>query len=219
MALTINKNRSATSQEFLPIKEIRDGIVMLKDGGLRMVLLVTSLNFALKGADEQQALLLQFQSFLNATDFSLQFFVESRRLDIKPYLATLDERLHLETNDLIRIQITEYRNFIKSLTENSDIMNKLFFVVVPYTPPIFEAKKGLLKNLLPGGRSSASQQNQRDTATSNFNEQRTQLEQRVEVVRSGLESLGLKSEVLGTEELVELYFKMFNPGESGVPTA
>jgi len=121
--------QSKAAQDFVPIKEVRDGVVILKDGSMRAVLMVSSLNFALKSQDEQESILFQFQNFLNSLDFSVQFFVQSRELDIRPYLNLLEERYRAQTEDLMRIQVREYIGFVKNFIENSDIMSKSFFIV------------------------------------------------------------------------------------------
>ena len=123
------------SQDFVPVKEIRDGVIITNDGSLRMVLIASSINLALKSTEEQESVILQFQNFLNSLDFSVQIFIQSRRYDIRPYMATLEEREGVQLNDLLRIQTREYINFIKTLSERTNIMSKTFFVVVPYTPP------------------------------------------------------------------------------------
>lgn len=202
------------TQDFVPIKEIRDGVVILKGSGLRLVLLVSSINFSLKSADEQEGILLQFQNFLNALDFPLQMFIQSRRLDIRPYLTTLEERLGEQTSDLMKIQIREYIEFVKKFTESTDIMTKGFFVVIPYDPPILRNAKstGFFSRFFPN--KSAEQV---ALAEERFEEYRMQLEQRAGVVAQGFARMGLRVIQLGTEELVELYFKMFNPGETDTP--
>src|SRR3990167_6898358 len=123
-----------STQEFLPVSEVRDGVIVLKDGGLRALLLASSINFALKSEDEQTAFIVQFQNFLNSLDFSVQIFIQSRMLDIRPYIATLEAQFKEQLDDLMRIQIREYIEFIKSFTEAANIMTKNFFVVVPYEP-------------------------------------------------------------------------------------
>ncbi len=127
--------KSKAAQEFIPIKEIRDGVVILTDGTLRMLLMASSINLALKSSDEQAGVLMQFQSFLNSLEFSTQIFIQSRRLDIRPYLMLLEGRLREESNELLKIQIREYMGFIKTVTQSTNIMSKLFIVVVPYAPP------------------------------------------------------------------------------------
>ncbi len=203
------KKKSRAAQEFVPLKEVRDGIVVLKDGSLRAILMCSSLNFALKSEAEQTAILLQFQQFLNSLDFSVQILVQSRKLDIRPYVALLEERLAEETGDLMRIQITEYIKFVKSFVEATNIMTKSFFVVVPYAPSLLETKAGALGGLL--GKKSAEE------AAATFEESRTQLEQRVGVVEQGLIRSGIRVASLGTEEVIELFYKMFNPGELEKP--
>src|SRR6201993_719914 len=100
--------KAAATQAFVPIKEVRDGVVVLKDGSLRALLMASSINLALKGQDEQQAIIAQFQNFLNSLEFTVQFFIESRDLDIRPYIALLEERYAKELDDLMKIQVREY---------------------------------------------------------------------------------------------------------------
>lgn len=203
---------SKTTQDFVPVKEIRDGVVILKDGTHCMALLCSSLNFALKSADEQQAIILQFQNFLNSLDFTAQMLIQSRKLDIGPYIATLEDQLKNQNNELLKIQIREYIGFIRNFTESTNIMSKTFFVVVPYSAPqIGGGKRGLAK-FLPFGNKTENQVKAEDQAQ--FEEIRSQLEQRISVVQGGLVRTGVRVAVLGTEELVELFFKMFNPGDT-----
>src|SRR3990172_299380 len=139
-------NAKAT-QEFVPIKEVRDGIVVLKDGGLRAIVLANSINLSLKSSDEQQATILQFQNFLNTLDFSVQISIQSRRLDIRPYLLLLENRMKVQNEPLLKLQTKEYIEFIRNFTESVSIMTKNFFVVVPYTHTILKSDSGIFKNL------------------------------------------------------------------------
>lgn len=201
------------AQEFVPIKEVRDGVVILKDGSLRMVLMASSINLALKSGEEQEAVIAQFQDFLNSLEFSVQFFVESRKLDIRPYVAILEERLGAELDELMKLQIREYIAFIRDFTERANIMSKNFFIVVPYDPALIAAgAAGALKSLIPGvkGESPALTDEQ-------FQEYRVQLEQRVGVIEQGLIRTGVRVALLGTEEVIELFYKLFNPGELEKP--
>ncbi len=204
-----------TTQEFVPIKEVRDGMVIMKDGSMRAVVLSSSLNFALKSADEQEAIIYQFQNFLNSLDFSIQISIQSRELDIRPYLATLEKRYNEELNDLLKIQIREYVSFVKSFTENQNIMSKTFFIVIPFTPTMIlgPKKDSGLGKFLPSntGKQKAAEK------SDNFDENRTQLEQRVSVVQQGLLRCGIRSVSLGTEETIELFYKLFNPGDTEKP--
>lgn len=201
-----------TTQEFVPIKEIRQGVIVLKDDSLRAVVMASSLNFALKSADEQQSIIMQFQNFLNSLDFSIQIFIQSRKLDIRPYIALLENRLKEQMSDLLKIQTREYIGFIKNFTENSNIMTKTFFVVVPYTPAALSA--GGVGDLL--GKKKTAEENAEKKIES-FEEHRSQLEQRVGVVTQGLVRCGIRSVELGTEEVVELFYKIFNPGDTEKP--
>jgi hypothetical protein len=201
-------NAQAT-QNFVPIAEIRDGIAIMKDGSMRAILLVSSTNFALKSADEQSSIIFQFQNFLNSINFSIQIVVQSRRLDIRPYIALLQNRLKEQTSDLMKVQMREYIKFITSFTDDNNIMKKSFFIVIPYSPaPI---KKGGVGGLF-------AKKTAPDKAT--FEEERTQLDQRMSVVEQGLVRCGLRAVQLGTAEIVELYYKLFNPGdvEKPIPT-
>ena len=195
----------AATQEFVGIKDIKDNVVIEPNGKMVSILLASSVNFALKSLDEQRAILLQFQNFLNTIDFTLQIYVQSRRLNIKPYLATLGELEDKQDNDLMRIQLREYIEFISSFTEDVDVMSKNFFVVVPYSPTAVSLKKGVT-NIF----STASKALTTDTR---FEEQRLQLEQRVSLVSEGLARLGVKTIPLHQDELVELFYHIYNPSD------
>jgi hypothetical protein len=200
-----------STQSFVPIQEIRDGYAVLKDGSMRAIIMSSSLNFALKSQDEQNAILYQFQDFLNSLDFSVQIHIESRKLDIRPYLALLEQREKEQMSDLLKIQIQEYIGFVKNFTETTSIMTKSFFVVIPYTPAIMTKKNplGLFKKTNTEEVKKATDQT--------FEENRAQLEERVSVVEQGLVRCGIRVVRLGTEEIVELFYKLFNPGETEKP--
>jgi hypothetical protein len=203
-----------TTQEFVPVQEIRDGIIVLKNGGMRSLILASSLNFALKSQDEQQSILMQFQNFLNSLDFSVQIFIQSKKLDIRPYIALLEERYKEQTAELMKIQVQEYMEFIKTFVESTNIMSKSFFVVIPYDPAIMNASKNPITNALPGRKKPGAA---KASADEQFQENRSQLEQRVAVVEQGLVRCGVRTAELGTEEVVELFYKLFNPGETEKP--
>ena len=201
-------NAKAT-QEFVPIKEVRDGVIILKDGDIRAIVLANSVNLSLKSSDEQKATIMQFQNFLNTLDFSVQISVQSRRLDIRPYLLLLENRMKDQTEPLMKLQTKEYIEFIRNFTDTVAIMTKSFFVVIPYTHFNLKSDYGVFKKLF----SKETKMEARVSAQSDFEEKRTQLEQRVSVVQQGLASCGIKSAQLGTEEVVEVFYKVFNPGE------
>lgn len=201
--------KGTATQEFVPIERVRDGVIVLKSGELRAVLITNSLNLSLKSDDEQQAILLQFQSFLNSLDFGIQFFIESRRLNIRPYIELLQARSKEIKEDLLKIQIHEYIGFITKFTEESNIMTKHFFITIPYFQTAGDSK-GSSSSLLSFGSSgdSTSKENQ-----ATFEASRIQLEQRLSTVTQGLSRFGLRAQKLGTEEVVELFYKLFNPSE------
>lgn len=188
------------AQDFVPIREIRDGVIVMRNGELRRILITSTLNFGLKSADEQIALLGQFQGFLNSLDFNIQIVIQSKRLDIRPYLRLLEEREKAQLIDAMKIQVHEYINFIRDFTQRSNIMSKSFFVVVPYAAAVKKEEKGAApKSQLEANRS--------------FEEARMQLEQRVAVVQQGLAGCDIRTTPLGTEEVTEIFYKKFNPGE------
>ncbi|OGI76086.1 hypothetical protein A3C67_01870 [Candidatus Nomurabacteria bacterium RIFCSPHIGHO2_02_FULL_42_19] len=201
-------NARAT-QEFMPIKEVRDGVAVLKDGGLRAIVLVSSINLSLKSSDEQKAIILQFQNFLNTLDFSIQISAQSRKLDIRPYLLTLENRMKVQSEPLLKLQTGEYVDFIRNFTESVSIMTKSFFVVVPYSHVTIGPNAGFFSKFF-----SRKSKEEKSTARQvDFEEQKSQLEQRVSVIQQGLGRCGIKSAQLGTEEMVEVFYKVFNPGE------
>lgn len=204
------EKKQSTTQNFVPLRDVRDNVVILKNGQMNMVLLASSINFALKSIDEQEAILRQFQAFLNTIDFSLQFYIQSRRLDIQPYLDTLAAREAKQDNDLMRIQLREYMQFVKTFTTEVDVMTKSFFVVVPYTPVTanIQSNLGSFKELL-GGQKNVYFDDK------NFAEHKLQLEQRTALVEQGLSAIGVRTIILQSDELVELYYHIFNPGETG----
>lgn len=203
------------AQDFVPIKEVRNGIIVLKDGGLRAVLIVSSINLSLKSSDEQMAIIKQFQSFINGLDFPTQIVVQSRRLDIRPYLLMLEARLKEQTEPLLKIQTKEYIDFIKSFTDEVNIMTKSFFVVVPYSSNLIKSKGGVIDNLLGGSNSPKKKapETKKDMDVASFEEKRSQLEQRINVIVGGLSGIGIRSSQLKTDEIVELFYKTFNPGD------
>lgn len=207
--------QALSTQEFVPIKNVRDGVVELKDGSLRAIILTSSLNFSLKSEDERNAILVQFQEFLNSLDFSIQIFVESRKLDIRPYLALMEVRYKEEINDLMKMQIQEYIQFVKNFTENTNIMTKNFFIVISYSPALLETRKVGIGNLL--GKKGGGEEKREKGAEEKFEENRTQLEQRISVVEQGLVRCGVRVAKLGTEEVTEFFYKIFNPGETDKP--
>lgn len=197
------------SQKFLAIESIKDGAIILRDGGIRVILMCSSLNFALKSSDEQDAIIYQYQDFLNSLDFSLQFVIHSRRLNIEPYLETLKERQKEENNELLKIQINEYVDFVKAFVSTTNVMAKTFYVIIPFNQNVMESSGAGagLRSLFGGGSKKNA------TAESTMEELKNQLWQRVDVIIAGLQHIGIRSAPLNTEELVELFYGLYNPTE------
>ncbi|OGY45074.1 MAG: hypothetical protein A2729_03385 [Candidatus Buchananbacteria bacterium RIFCSPHIGHO2_01_FULL_39_14] len=201
-----NKKVTASTQHHLDIAEIKEDCVLLKDGTLRAVLLVSSINFSLKSEDEQNAIIAAYIGFLNFLEFPLQIVIQSRRLDIDGYLERLKKIEKEQTNELLRMQTTEYRQYVSELVEIGDIMTKRFYVIVPYDP-LSDRQKSWWKRLF--GLFAAA----KDVKLSqqDFIKRRHALFQRVEHIVSGLASMSLKSVLLDTQSLIELYYNTYNP--------
>ena len=195
-----------TTQRFLDIAEIKEDVVILKDGTLRAVLLVSSINFALKSEDEQNAIIQSYLSFLNSLDFPLQIVIQSRKLNIGKYIDKLAELERGQTNDLLKMQTAEYRQYIKELVELGEIMNKRFFAVVPYS-----SASDKQKSFFPRLREALRPTLVLQLGQERFRQYRHELMQRVEHVIGGLNSMSLEVAVLDTESLIELYYSTYNP--------
>ncbi len=194
------------TQQFVPIKEIRNGVIVLKDGSYRGILICSSINFGLKSAEEQHAITLGFQNFLNMLDFSIQIVVNSRKMDLRPYLALLADKMPEQKTELLRIQLHEYIEFVRSFADQANIMTKSFYVVVSYAPHVSTAGAvGFLRRIGEHAKDAV--------AETSFEEDRAQLEQRLALVASGLSGTGVRAVSLGTEEIIELLYRSFNPGE------
>ncbi len=200
------KKSIVPSQHHLLIAEIKNDTVVMKDGTLRATLLISSINFALKNEDEQNAIISAYVSFLNSLDFPLQIVIQSRKLYIKPYLDKLVEQERNQTNDLLRAQIADYRSFVTELISLGEIMSKQFYVVVPYDP-LSNKQKSFFSRLseLVSPAASVKLKGER------FMERKYDLDLRVRQVESGLSSMGLSVVRLDTQALIELYYSTYNP--------
>jgi hypothetical protein len=192
-----------STQDFLGFDQIRDGIIILKNKGLRSVLMVSSLNFALKSTEEQNAILYQYQNFLNSLDFSCQISIQSRRLNITGYLDMLSEIEKKEKNELLKIQISEYKNFIGATMKQGDITQKVFYVIVPFT--ISEIK---------GDENTKGFSPISSITEEVFQRAKVQLFQRLEFVMLGLRSCGLQAVPLNSLEIIELLWGLYHQSEA-----
>lgn len=200
------QSRLPSTQRFLDILEIRDDIVALKDGSLRAVLIVSSINFALKSEDEQNAVIVGYTQFLNSLEFPIQIVIQSRQLNIDAYLAKLAQLEKAQTNELLRAQTADYRQYVAELVEIADIMSKRFYVVVPYAPKTDRPKRFFLRLTEAFSPTTTIHLRQKQ-----FEQFRLELMKRVDAVVEGLASSGLKAAVLDTQSLIELYYNTYNP--------
>ncbi len=188
--LNFFSQKKPTTRDFLPIKEIKNGVVILKQGGWRRVLIVSSINFDLMSGEEREAVIFQFQNFLNSLDFEIQIVVQSRKLSLKKYIKNLEDLQKKQDNELLEIQTEEYKNFIIALSEMANLISKNFYIVVPFYPPVKEMNKD------------------------EFLKWRSQLDIRCEYIINGLRPIGINAEILESEELVELFWSFYNPNEA-----
>lgn len=204
------KGRIAVStQQFLDIAEIKDDTVIMKDGTVRAVLLVSSINFALKSEEEQEAIVGSYVGFLNNISFPVQIVIQSRRLNIDSYLEELKKREREQVNELLKIQTGEYIKYVEELVSLGDIMSKSFYVVVPYNP-LSDKHKTFFSSLSELFKPAAvvSLRGKR------FERYKTELGRRLDSIQSGLSSAGLKTVRLDTQGLIELYYNSYNPTTS-----
>lgn len=205
----MNTTKATPAQKFVPIKDVQNGIITLKDGSYRGILMCSSVNFGLKSEDEQRAIIGGFQTFLNTLDFPVEIVIQSRKTDIRPYLSLLTEKEKDQQTELLRLQLREYMSFIRSFTENTNIMTKSFYVVVPYAPEGANEMKGTVEKFFGGSKKNSTAMEQ----PTSFEEHQVQIEQRLGLVSSGLGSSGIKATMLNTEDVIELLYRSFNPGE------
>jgi len=192
-----------TTQGFLEMEQIRSGVIILKNNTMRGVLLVSSTNFALKSAEEQNSIIYQFQNFLNSLDFSCQIVCQSRKLNITGYIEKLKDLEKKQPNELLKLQTSKYREFIGGLVETQDILIKNFFVVVPY------ASIEVTGLMIPGKKPQSHQLTEEV-----FRRSKDQLLQRMEFVALGLRRCGLQAVPLTTLELTELFWSLHHQKEA-----
>ncbi|MEK7624186.1 MAG: hypothetical protein AAB404_00435 [Patescibacteria group bacterium] len=201
--------KSQSTQQFVEIQEVREGVIFLKNGSLRQLLMVNGVNFDLKSETEQDLMTYAYQNLLNSLNFSIQIFIHSRRLNIETYLQKIQERHGQETNELLKTQIAEYLEFIKSFVANNAIMDKTFFVIVPYDPVYLpKTAKGILGFIKKGEVAASKDQ---PSQSENIQQNLQQLSQRVDQTITGLQQIGLRAVPLNTEESIELIYNLYNP--------
>lgn len=204
---SLAKNKVASStQQYLDMSEIREDTVIMRDGTLRAVILASSINFALKSEDEQNAIIAAYVSFLNNIDHTLQIVIQSRELDIEGYITSLKQKEREQTNELLKMQTAEYIQYVGELISMGKIMNKRFYVVIPYNP-ISDKRKGFFSNLIEALKPAALVKMKEKV----FQRRAQELSRRVDNIISGLGSIGITSVRLDTQGLIELYYNVYNP--------
>ncbi len=194
-----------STQRFLNISEIRDNCVILKDGTLLSVVMVSSINFDLKAEDEQNAVISGYVNFLNSIEYPLQIVIQSRKLNVDAYLLKLDKIVKAQTNELLKAQTIDYIKYIRSLLELGEIMTKRFYVVVSYN--VFSNKqKGFWTRVMEVFHADVVI----NLSDKVFKERSEALSLRTNQVKAGLTSLGLQCVVLDTQGLIELYYYTYN---------
>lgn len=202
------QQKPASTQAHLHVAEIKEGIVILKDGSLRMILLASSINFALKSEEEQNAITIGYQNFLNSLSFPVQISMQSRRLDLEKYLQKLQIRFKEETNELIQLQINDYIAYIRKLITIANIMEKKFFVAIPFTPPKIQSRTFFDKLLRPTANIAPS------ISEMEFKKYKEEISQRANIVANGLGTLGVRIISLSTQQIIELLYTSFNLEEA-----
>ena len=178
-----------TTQDFLPIKEIKEGVLILKQGGWRHIFMTSSINFDLMSEEEREAVIYQFQNFLNSLEFEIQILIQSRTLNLKPYLKQLEEIEQKQENELLKIQAGEYREFIRALSEMANLISKNFYIIVPFYPPT------------------------KEMSHEEFSRWKGQLTLRSDYIINGLRPIGINAVILESEEILELLWSVYNPAE------
>lgn len=199
-----HRNNAKPTQGLLRIAEIKKDTLVLEDGTLRAILAVSSTNFDLKSQDEQNALIYNYQRFINSLEFPIQILLQSRKMDVGDYLESLKHLMDKQTNELLRMQTTEYIDFIGRLVESANVMNKNFYCIVPYHYSVKPSGGGIFSRFF-GGR--VMQISEREK---NFDKYKILLDDRVSGVSSNLGSIGLRVVRLTTEQIIELMYNSYN---------
>jgi len=201
---------ATSTQQFIDIAGIKDGIIILKNGGYRIIMQIGAINFALKSEQEQNSLVFQFQSFLNSLHFPIEIVVRSKRLDLVPYLKKIGETAASSQNELITALSKDYVGFVAQLINVANIMKKSFYVVIPYEP-INVSKLNIFQSLFEKSQNFEGIK----ISETDFKSQTDQLLQRANIAASGLGGMGLHCLQLSTEEVIDLFYQVYNPDEAG----
>ncbi len=208
MAADTSAKSNKSTQNTLLISEIQDGMVVMKDGSLRGVIMGSAINFDLMSAQEQESVEFAYQGFLNSLHFPIQIIIKSERIDINGYLEKLQGLRAEQPNELLGTLMDDYITNIKSLIEEVNIMDKRFYVVVPYFPPLIEQKK---ISVIEGLKSAFTPTPNIVVSEEDFHKSKEEISARMSLVANGLSQLGVRAVSLGSQELVDLYYSWYNP--------
>lgn len=208
-------SNQTTAQRSLLFSELRDGMIVMNDGSFRAVVSCQSINFDLMSSREKESVELSYQNFLNSLFFPIQILVRSQRVDIAPYLERLDQIRLSQDNMLLNVLMEDYIDFVDALAQNANIMEKTFYIVIPYSPEgdaakLVEQSKGFFSRIFGGNNTPAV--TKIDEAT--YNKAKDELATRVDTVVSGLFQVGVQAARLNTKQLGELYYNSYNPDTS-----
>ena len=198
-----------STQQYIDIAGIQEGIVILKNGSYRMIFSVSAVNFSLKSEEEQNGLIFSYQSFLNSLHFPVQIVMRSKRLDLNPYIKKINAAKDKQTSELIKMQTEDYVDFISQLINLANIMKKTFYVVIPYDPVSVQSPS-VLSKLFKKTQETADLK----VAAPTFKRYKDELTERANTIATGLGSMGLHCVQLTTEEIIELFYSIYNPGVS-----
>lgn len=198
-----SKTATKSTQLYLSVREVRDGVAILNDGRMSAVIMCSSINFDLKATQEQNSIIYAYQAFLNSLDFPIQIIVQSRILDLTAYIEKLKNRHEVEPNELLQLQLADYITFMRSLIEITNVMDKKFYMIISLTPPAALAK-GLIPNIFPWKKGVTLSENE-------FNSAKQKLDERTQQAVSRLSALGIRSVPLNTQQLIELLYTSYNP--------
>jgi type IV secretory pathway VirB4 component len=202
------RNKMADIQRYIPFAEIRNDTVIMKNGGLRAVLRIEPLNFNLKSETEQQGIIAGYESFINTITFPLQIVIRSSRVNIEPYLNHIHSQAEKLESDLLKEQALAYGTFIEKIVDIADIMQKEFYVVIPLDD--VPRKKGVIHQFLSwihidDTLAKALQRNKQ------FTNQAMRLKERIDLIETGLNNVGIGTKRLNTMDLIRLYYRIYNP--------
>ena len=193
----------------LPIAEFKDNLIILKNGGMRAVLETSAINFNLKSEEEQNSIIYSYQHFLNTLDFPIQILVRSRRLNINDYIEKIKGLAKNQKNPLLKRQTLEYAEYIQKLIEYADIMEKSFYVIIPYDP--IRANKTNMFSKFFARLNNKDNFLEVEKRLSEFEQLHKGITQRVNLIKAGLQNCGLNVEQVNTQNLIQLFYNVYNP--------